>query len=476
VGYATFLEDLASTAEQRQYTRKLRIACRSLLAIINDVLDLSKFEAGKIEIDAAPFDLHEEIEHVISVLQPAAREKRIALFANIGPGVPARVVGDADRLRQVLLNLLSNAVKFTSHGSVTLSVAVTGVSPASATMKLVVTDTGVGIPADKHHLLFKKFSQADRRFGGTGLGLAISKHLVEAMGGSIGFQSEPGLGSTFHVTITFPVAGLTAMAGTERTRLPPLAERLTGRILLVEDVDMNQELIGRMLRNAGHRVDIAGDGEQALAAVADRAYDLVLMDLRMPVMDGFTAAAAIRALPGPTARTPILALTATVLPDDVERCRAVGMNGHIAKPVEREELLATVQHWLGNAAGRPAADQPENPVLAQLEADMGRTETAHLLDLFLEALPDRLRSADTDRPDWTRVGEDAHAMVSLAGNLGLSDLMAVSRALAEACRSGDHHRASGLLGPFRSSGEAAEAAIRAHRRSLSSVLPAALSA
>jgi PAS domain S-box-containing protein len=354
IGYATFLEDLATTDDQRHYARQLRQASRSLLAIINDVLDFSKIEAGKVSIESAPFDLREAVEQVVALVLPDARAKSLNLHLDLAPDMPRHVTGDSVRLRQILLNLLSNAVKFTPQGGVSLSVLVLGTSADTATLNFIVADSGIGIAQDKQALLFEKFSQVDRtvarQYGGTGLGLAISKRLIEAMGGSIGFHSVAGVGSTFFATLTLPVPDAAAVAGASAGVAHTVAAPRRGRILLAEDLPMNQELIGTMLRKAGHAVDLADDGGQAVEAVRRRCYDLVLMDLQMPVMDGLLATKAIRGLPGEAAAVPIVALTATVLPEEIERCRAAGMDAHLAKPVEREALLGTVQRWL-----RPAA-------------------------------------------------------------------------------------------------------------------------
>ncbi|WP_448190212.1 ATP-binding protein [Azospirillum sp. sgz301742] len=354
IGYATFLEDLATTADQRHYARQLRQASRSLLAIINDVLDFSKIEAGKVRVDSAPFDLREAVEQVVALVQPDAREKGLDLRLDLAPDLPACVTGDAVRLRQILLNLLSNAVKFTPRGGVALSVLRLDAAIGTVTLNFVVADSGIGIAPDKQALLFEKFSQVDRtvarKYGGTGLGLAISKALTEAMGGRIGFHSVAGVGSTFHVTLTLPVPDAAALAASSAGGAHAADAPRHGRILLAEDLAMNQELTGTMLRKAGHTVDIADDGAQAVEAVRRQRYDLVLMDLQMPVMDGLLATKAIRALPGGNGAVPIVALTASVQPEEIERCRAAGMDGHVAKPVERDALLGTIQHWLHPAA------------------------------------------------------------------------------------------------------------------------------
>ncbi|HRQ80055.1 MAG TPA: ATP-binding protein, partial [Azospirillaceae bacterium] len=246
-------------------------------------------------------------------------------------------LGDADRLRQVILNLLSNAVKFTDYGRVDLLVEP---GPGGRTV-FSVTDTGIGVPEERQRDLFQRFTQIDRSRGGAGLGLAICRRLVELMGGTVGVRSRPGAGSTFWFAIPLPIAPADDADAPPES---PAAYPRPRRILVVEDVAMNRELAVAVLRNAGFTVDAVGDGAAALAAVQRTRYDVVLMDVEMPGMDGLEAARAIRALSDPiAANTTIIALTAVIAPADAERCYAAGMNGHIAKPLDREELLAALR-------------------------------------------------------------------------------------------------------------------------------------
>ncbi|HYD30365.1 MAG TPA: ATP-binding protein [Azospirillaceae bacterium] len=485
IGYATFLEDLATTGDQRHYARQLKSAGQSLLAIINDILDFSKLEAGKVHIEAEDFNLPEAMDHVVGLVYPAARDKRLDLRLHVAPEVPRMLTGDVVRLRQVLLNLLTNAVKFTPAGSVTLSVLPVRVSDREAELKFLVNDTGIGIPPDKQALLFRKFSQVDpsisRRYGGTGLGLAICKRLVGAMGGTVGVHSVPEVGSTFFFTLVFPVGtALVAQAAVRDDRVV-LAHR-RGRILLAEDLAMNQELATRMLRAAGHDVAVVANGAQAVDAVRGQPFDLVLMDLQMPVMDGLQAAETIRALPGDAGRVPIVALTANVMPNEIARCHAVGIDDHLAKPIDRDALLAGVQRWLqprcaaalpyvpmrGGMPADASAMVVDRAALDKLEAELG-TDTLHqLLGMFLEHAPPRLRSAEGEASDWTRIRQDAHAMVSLAGNLGFSELMAASRALQQASADPMAPEADIRRRQFRQAGERAFATAREIKTALES--------
>jgi len=346
LGMAHLLLDTKLDAVQHEYAATIHSSGEALLTILNDILDFSRLEAGRTSVQDEVFDLPTALEGVVALMAPRAREKAVELSLDLAPDVPAALIGDVARLRQVLLNLVGNAVKFTEKGGVAVSVFLTGRREGKLLLRFDVRDTGVGIPAEARHLLFTSFSQADssisRRFGGTGLGLAISKRLVELMGGEIGVESEIGRGSRFWFTLPFgPADGLPAIP---HDGPPALAERPL-HVLLAEDNPVNRIVAERVLAKAGHRVTTAGNGVEAVAAVSDGSFDLVLMDVHMPEMDGFEATRRIRALPGPAARTPIIALTANVLAGDMERCVEAGMDGYLAKPFKPTELLATVMKW-----------------------------------------------------------------------------------------------------------------------------------
>lgn len=353
IGFADLLLQSALNEEQRRYASHVRDAGRSLATIIDDVLDYAKLEGGRLDLRSAPFDLGELTAGCVAIVQRAAEQKNLALSCFVAPGTPMRALGDADRLRQVILNLLSNAVKFTDYGRIDLAVEP---GPGGRTV-FSVTDTGIGVPEERQRDLFQRFTQIDRSRGGAGLGLAICRRLVELMGGTVGVRSRPGAGSTFWFAIPLPAAPA------DDAEIPVDAfapYRRPRRILVVEDVAMNRELVAAVLRNAGFTVDAVGDGAAALAAVQRTRYDVVLMDVEMPGMDGLEAARAIRALSDPTtAQTPIVALTAVIAPADAERCYAAGMNAYIAKPLDREELLTTLR--------RAVRDE---------EADVGDEKTA----------------------------------------------------------------------------------------------------
>jgi signal transduction histidine kinase/CheY-like chemotaxis protein len=514
VGMTDLLLDTKLDAEQRDYAETVLGAANSLLAILNDILDFSKISAGKLDLESIPFDLRQCVEETATLLTQRAEEKSLEIIVHYPPDVPSRLLGDPGRLRQILTNLTGNAIKFTAEGHVAIEVESLGETDTSATLRLGVTDTGIGIPPDKLERIFERFSQADssttRRYGGTGLGLAISTQLVDLMGGRIGVESEVGVGTTFWLTVELPLdprpvlsqapadslaglrilvvddnelnlrvfaeqtrranvrlglatcgeqalaalseaaaagdpfrivvldyqmpemdgvevartilavdswrestavvmlssmgqrgeaaslaamgieacfakpmrqheilSGLATVWEARQRRGAPLAEgslgsapasapkepqgapaaptRAKARVLLVEDNRVNQKLASRMLDRLGCRVDVAGDGRQALDLLAGEKYDIVLMDCQMPEMDGFETTRRIRASEGThSGRMPIVALTASAMAEDRERCLDSGMDDYLAKPIHRRDLELVVERWV-SAVGAVSA-------------------------------------------------------------------------------------------------------------------------
>ena len=341
--------------EQREHLEAVRASSDALLFIINEILDFSKIEAGKLQVEHIDFDLDQVLDGTVRGLAPQARTKGLVLEHQRADGVPSRVNGDPVRLRQVLLNLLGNALKFTSAGWVRLSCD-REPGPQGEVLHFCVSDSGIGIDSDRLAQIFDPFAQADasttRRFGGTGLGLTISKRLVELMDGRIWVDSREGAGSAFHFTVPLRVAlapAATAPTTAPAASAPPLAGV---RVLLVEDTPVNQKLAMALLGRQGVNVTLAADGQQAMIAVADDHFDIILMDLQMPDMDGITATQHIRALERErgTPPTPILAMTANAMPGVRESCLAAGMNDYVTKPMRADQLFSAISALLKPAS------------------------------------------------------------------------------------------------------------------------------
>jgi signal transduction histidine kinase/CheY-like chemotaxis protein len=341
--------------EQRDQLNTAKQCSLSLLALVSDVLDLSKIEARKMTLEKIPFSLHRLLIDASKALLPKAREKGIKLVCEPSSDLPPAVLGDPLRLRQVLVNLLGNAVKFTARGSVRLQAdAAPAARPGACEVRIHVTDTGVGIAPGKLDEIFEDFAQADtsvaRKYGGTGLGLSISKRIVELHGGRIWAESEPGCGSVFHVALELetaqPQSG-SGLPGVVSQADSPKALQTPGRILIAEDNPVNRKLVTATLCKRGYNFAVVGNGQEALDALEDAAYDLVLMDVQMPVMDGIEATRRIRGDPRWNS-IPIVALTARTMPGDLDSCRQAGMDGFLAKPFSPADLLATLRHHLNN--------------------------------------------------------------------------------------------------------------------------------
>ncbi len=376
IGMASVLLDSNLTHEQRDTTETIRASAGALLSLINDLLDFAKMEAGRMSLDLADFDPRSVVDEVVDLLAEEARGRNLDLCVRISPDIPRLVRGDSMRLRQVLVNLVGNALKFTDRGGVQVRMSRASQDDALL-LRLDVADTGVGILPEDLPRLFEAFSQVDgaigRRHGGTGLGLAICRQLVELMGGHIGVESEPGIGSTFWFTVQVDAPTQAASGNGVATATPssvspvsplplPAASHAplptpASRILIVEDNVVNQKVLQRLLRKRGHVVDVAATGEDAVRAVRREAYDAVLMDCQMPEMDGFEATEAIRRweheqraqqpLGADVRRIPIIAVTASATNRDRERCLAVGMDDYLSKPIDVTTLDQILGKWLG---------------------------------------------------------------------------------------------------------------------------------
>ncbi len=377
IGIAGLLLDTKLTPEQLQYAEMVRSSGESLLAVINDILDFSKIEARKLTLETTDFDLRTVVQSSVAVLTIKAREKGVSLTSEVDPLTPSLLQGDPNRLRQILINLIGNAVKFTEKGGVSISARMEYGDEHDVTLRFTVSDTGIGFRQDQADSLFEPFVQADgsstRRYGGTGLGLPISRQLVALMGGQIGAHSEPGNGSTFWFTAVFkkqmamsaaasalPSAPAKAVETIADARQSPLAAaqvRGQARILLAEDNTVNQRVATAMLNKLGYHADLVANGEEALQALRQADYDLVLMDCRMPVLDGYEATPRIRdsRYGARNPQIPVIAVTADAMSGDRDRCLQVGMNDYISKPIEVTKLSQVLEKWI-----KPSATTVEN--------------------------------------------------------------------------------------------------------------------
>ncbi|HMV87023.1 MAG TPA: response regulator [Blastocatellia bacterium] len=362
IGMSELALETQSPTDRHEFLQIIQSSSEQLLYLINDILDFSKIEAGQLDIEAIAFDPCQVAESVLRMLAERAQRKGIALRCELDPQLPARLLGDANRLRQILLNLVSNAIKFTESGEVCLrtEVIVPTIQPTHGVeLHFAVSDTGIGIAPENHERIFEKFSQADpsitRRYGGTGLGLSISKSLVELMQGRIWLESALGQGSTFHIALGFPLVQHTQplskpdelpakTAASEFSTRPVVSHR----ILMIEDSPANQQLVLRILEKAGYQVDLAENGEIGVQRAQAARYDLILMDIQMPVMDGFAATKAIRQYEEKSCQepVPIIALTAHAIEGYREQCLAQGMDDYLTKPIKRERLLESVRECL----------------------------------------------------------------------------------------------------------------------------------
>ncbi len=340
VGIVDVLLSRIRDEEQKQLLLLLKSSAQDISALIGNILDLSEIESERLEMNCIEFDLPRELEKLVSLFQPGAQKKNLSLSLRIGPDVPRWVNGDVRKVSRILRNLLSNAVKYTSRGEISFHAELVETEPLI--LRFTVKDTGVGIRRDKQGQLFQSFSRIRsnpnlRKAEGAGLGLAISRSLVEHMGGTLSVESEVGTGSTFSFTIPFETASRQACE--EAEEFPsPLTEIAPGHILIAEDNRVNQVFLRMMFEESGHTTEVVENGLQALEAIREKHFDLVLMDIQMPVMDGIEATASIRRLSGSAREIPIIALTAYAMRDDEKRCLSAGMNGYLTKPVDFSEL------------------------------------------------------------------------------------------------------------------------------------------
>jgi signal transduction histidine kinase/CheY-like chemotaxis protein/HPt (histidine-containing phosphotransfer) domain-containing protein len=444
LGLTELLLDTPLNPEQRDYVQTILTSGQALLAISNDILDLSKIDAGKLDLESIVYEPAQAVQDVVELFASRASAKGLVLAADVAPDVPPDLVGDPGRLRQVLTNLVGNSIKFTVAGEVRIEVRVVEKPGNDVVLAFSVRDSGIGMTPTQQSRIFRPYSQADsstsRRFGGTGLGLAICLRLVELMGGTLDVKTEPGAGSTF----SFTVRCIVAQAGTgrfARTRRVALEQRFAGRVLLVEDNVVNRKVASATLKRLGVEVVEAVNGRLALDALAMQGFDLVLMDMNMPVMDGIETARRIRAAESAgtmRGHLPIIAMTANVMKEAVDACREAGMDDFIPKPFERSQAIDTLARWLApRAAGAPAPTDSavtsmvdsaiDMAFYRQVEVTMG-DEMELLMSEFVSSTSQLLQDiarAEAEH-DWMTIKHRAHAVRSSAATVGATRLAGIA--------------------------------------------------
>jgi CheY-like chemotaxis protein/HPt (histidine-containing phosphotransfer) domain-containing protein len=419
----------------------VRASGESLLGIINDILDFSKIEAGKLDLETLDFDLQSLLDDFAATVAVQAHEKGIELLCAADPAVPTLLRGDPGRLRQILANLAGNAIKFTQKGEVAVRVSLEQERETQCLLRFSVRDTGIGIPEDKLGLLFAKFSQVDasttRKYGGTGLGLAISKQLAELMGGEIGVESVEGQGSEFWFTARLGKQ----TQGAQAESRPPGNLRgeemgVTARILLAEDNITNQQVALGILKKLGLRADAVANGAEAVKALESIPYDLVLMDVQMPVMDGIEATRQIRSPQSavPNRGIPIIAMTAHAMQRDREHCLEAGMNGYVSKPVSPQALAEVLARWLPK----------KSPVVFDRAAMLGRLMNDEALaqvvtESFLDDMPRQIAALRGYLDAWDARGaqRQAHTIRGASANVSGEALRALAFEMEQAGQAGD---------------------------------------
>ncbi len=475
IGMNELLLGTTLDGQQRRFADTVRVSANALMVIINDILDVSKLEAGRVELEHIDFDLGTTVDEAVELMRPRASEKGLLIESRVPAEARRPLRGDPTRLRQVLLNLLANAIKFTERGGVEVTVETRPRGPGQAAVRVEVHDTGIGVREADKPKLFKKFQQADgsitRRFGGTGLGLNISAQLLALMGGEIGITDREGGGSIFWFELTLPLGEAAVVAEPAKAASRTEAAggrkvRKSGHILLAEDNAINRDLATLILEAQGYTVASVPDGLAAVDAAQSGEPDLILMDVHMPKLDGLQATQRIRALGGLIGAVPIVAMTANAMKGDQKLCLDAGMVDYVAKPIDTQSFLATVDRWLkprAAAAPSPVTEMTPPPAIEDSEADDGDGIDAERLRLLESVMPrDRLaalvaeflagreaalaRLREFERAnDLAGLRAEAHSLTGLAGNLGARRLQLLAEELHAACVANAPHQIGPVL-------------------------------
>jgi PAS domain S-box-containing protein len=452
MGMIQLLENTSQGEREKNYIRVMHASSQALLALLDDILDVSKLDAGHFSFERIDFDLPKLVESLCQLMSARAEEKGLSFSLDMSEGL-GWVKGDPGRLRQILLNLIGNAIKFTEKGGVKVKLDIPESKDDGLTVRFQVIDTGVGIASNALTTVFEPFAQADssiaRRFGGTGLGLAIAKRLVEGLGGVISATSRPGEGSVFYFLLSFERGGEDAR---DAGGVPERLENLS--ILVVDDVEINRLVAGGLLELDGHRVGFASNGEEALAMLAQGNYDVMLLDLLMPGMDGYEVAKRVRTLPvSHVSMVPILAMTANVHPADRERAEASGMNGFLPKPLNLKELRAVLAQVLagGRAEGGATAPEGQAPLLDEEKLKLwfktfGSGKLRELIGTYRSSSAESFRNLNASLAvkDVAQMGRVAHKIAGSAANLGFSALHRQGLDAENAAKKGDDGKALSL--------------------------------
>jgi CheY-like chemotaxis protein/HPt (histidine-containing phosphotransfer) domain-containing protein len=466
IGMTGLLLDTALTTEQLQFAKLIQSSADALLSVINDILDFSKIEAGKLAIEVIDFNLKVLFQEFSATMEANCRGRKLAFSSAVSPEIPSLLQGDPGRLRQILINLVGNAVKFTRVGEINVMGYLAKETDSEVVVRFTVRDTGIGIPADKLGLLFSRFTQVDasstRKFGGTGLGLAISKQLAQMMGEEIGVSSKQGRVSEFWFSARFQKQNVISNSKSQVVARPGLSDpiRSSRRILLAEDNITNQQVALGILHKLGLKADAVANGREVLVALRHIPYDLVLMDVQRPEMDGLEATREIRSgqCEGVNPKLPIVAMTARAMTGDKQACLDAGMNDYIAKPVSAEIISPVLERWLANAKqGRRLLPEPPNvdrapdspgadsdpPVFVESvlvnRLGGGRALTKNIASAFLADIPKRIEMllGHLNAGDANEVTREAHSIRGASATVGGEALRVLAFRIEQSGRSGD---------------------------------------